>query len=131
MSTRHVGFTVGIEHGRIVLNDDEYASPVDPGDAAKLCRELLRAMASMEAEEAAAWLERWKDAHSKGYDPDTTCGDCGSTPSHEDAPCGYCRRCAEKAGYRHSFFTSLDHDKLRGLLGRELADEVLRECEVP
>jgi hypothetical protein len=52
------------------------------------------------------------------------CSDCGSNPSHEDAPCGYCRGCAEKGGHRTAFYVRIDRDEARRVLGRELADRL-------
>lgn len=59
------------------------------------------------------------------------CTDCGSTPVHEDSPCGYCRRCAEKGGHRYAFRTEIDHDLLRAKVGRHLAAQILDECKAP
>lgn len=56
------------------------------------------------------------------------CTDCGTTPSHEDSQNGYCRRCGEKGGHRYSFRTMIDHDKLRTLVGREMAESILKTC---
>ncbi len=59
-----------------------------------------------------------------------TCGDCGCTPAHEDMPnLARCRSCASKGGHDYAFKTTIDHDKLRAKVGRELAAEIIAECK--
>lgn len=57
------------------------------------------------------------------------CTDCGCRPAHEDCPANYCRRCSEKGGHRYAFNTPIDHDLLRAKVGRELAAQIIIECE--
>jgi hypothetical protein len=44
------------------------------------------------------------------------CAECGTEPAHRDGK-GYCRRHAEKHGNSHLFYTEIDHDKLRAVVG--------------
>jgi len=39
------------------------------------------------------------------------CTDCGTKPSHEDSPPGYCRYCSIKAGHDYAFYTKVDNDQ--------------------
>ena len=54
------------------------------------------------------------------------CTDCGTTPMHIDNG-SYCRRCAEKAGHSHDFYSKIDHDMLRKKYPA-IAEEILSSC---
>lgn len=77
---------------------------------------------------------RWDEAYEVMF---CTCGeivrctDCGGRPAHRDSNCTYCRRCSEKGGDRESFFTRIDHDDLRCLVGEDLANRILADCKMP
>ena len=56
------------------------------------------------------------------------CNRCGRRPVHEDAMGSYCLPCNVRNGHDQDHFTKIDHDLLRALVGRDVADRVMREC---
>ena len=57
---------------------------------------------------------------------DLMCTDCGTAAQHEDSI--YCRRCAIRSDNGDDFYVDIDKDKLRALVGREQAQEIINRC---